>query len=740
MSLSEQLASLSQVAGMAAKDASLYEQYVPSLLELASRPEKELHQWLADFLLDALASSLSVEKRRDLAVKGLSVVGKLMDSVPRTSILLFAALYPLCFSSIALNPRLSSEWTSLSSLKERITSLWSSCPPDVEIACIKFAQQLVLVQSRGSGPVDPRLAARKPPAEANMSMVPPNHPLIHRSLEAEGQGVLDRLLGTLTGDESSELIKEPIFTATVFALAPILKQRPEYGNRVLQTVLAVDPVAMESKFTSKLAVRFCEKSLKMLVTHCLRNKIHVQLRHRMERFLAEVGRKRPAPEEPITKRQKTEEAPPAPPTPVNMSTSMPANADSYSALFTLIPPNDPLVAFDARTLPQQLALQIALTGLLSVDENTLRTRAGVVKQRWENWQKQEREKAESRDRARDNASRDQRDQSARDSSRDDAYRSDSYRSESAPRGRTQSRDFDTTSRDRDVSMDSRSRSRDDESGSRDSSLDSRVSDYSETDNSTTFQLPPPEPLSESEKVTCGTEIVGRFLAQKDVAVASAKSLDIQKNALSKLAINEWTGGSWMVILSRLLSRGLAYHDSEPRDSLKVQLATHIRTQLLNMATTAFTANFEDVMTWLNEEWYSELIRYGQVDPKSSIYYEYASRIMDTLVQTIDPDNWKYFIRLVGELPELDYGLVSKLKHLLIDPDRSVIGVRSLKYLIMLRPPTRDFCLDVIEEVYQENESLRGGFKQVLGKYRPLVVEGVEKKMLEAVRRKVKRSS
>lgn len=568
-------------------------------------------------------------------------------------------------------------------------------------------------------------------------MVPPNHPLIHRSLEAEGQGSLDRLLGNLTGDDLSrddQKIQEPIFTATVFALAPILKQRPEFGNRILQTVLAVDPVAMETKFTSKLAVRFCEKSLKMLVTHCLRNKIHVPLRHRMERFLAEVGRKRPAPvEEQITKRQKTEEPTPpgSTPTPVNMSTTMPANADSYSALFTLIPTSDPLVAFDARTLPQQLALQIALTGLLSVDEAVLRSRASVVKQRWDNWQQQEKQKEE----AKKSRSESREVQGRRSESRD--YRSES-RDQDDNRGRTQSRGDYETRGPRGAQQTSRSTSRDvsmDSPRSRDSSLDSRVSsDYSqtETDSSSAFQLPPPEPLSESEKLTAGTDIVSRFLGQKDVAVATAKSLDIQKNAISKLAINEWTGGSWMVILSRLLSRGLAYDpESEPRDSLKVQLSTHIRNQLLNMATTAFTANFEDVMTWLNEEWYSELIRYGHVNPESSIYYEYASRIMDTLVQTIDPDNWKYFIRLVGELPELDYNLVSKLKHLLIDPDRSVIGVRSLKYLIMLRPPTRDFCLDIIEEVYQENESLRGGFKQVLNKYRPLVVEGVEKKLLEA---------
>lgn len=73
------------MAQMAAKDAALYEQYVPSLLELAARPEKELQQWLADFLLDALASGLSVEARRGLALKVLDVVLKGLEGDDRVS-------------------------------------------------------------------------------------------------------------------------------------------------------------------------------------------------------------------------------------------------------------------------------------------------------------------------------------------------------------------------------------------------------------------------------------------------------------------------------------------------------------------------------------------------------------------------------------------------------------------------------------------------------------------------------
>lgn len=684
----EELNGLNQVADLARRDFKLYEQYVPSLLKICERPELKLKLWIANYLLDALGSKLRAETRRSLAIQCLDAILNLLTvdtqkgveerHVAKATILLAAAAFPLGFADVCYNDQKADVWDKLTRIKDLVAKLWdlNSGNCSVELACVKFAQQLVLVQSRGAS--DPRLAMREGYV-VSLGDVKAGHKLLHRSLEAEGQGVLDRLLSGLSEQKD---VKEPVFTATVFALAPLMKQRPDYANKILQTVLSVDPSHNRDAFKTRLALRFCEKSLRMLVTHSLRNKIAMPLKPRLERYLAELGKtpKRPAEEAQFTptqqpatvKKQRLESQQP------QHSVTMPPGADSYSALFTLISPHDPLVAFDARTLPQELATKIAMTGLLTADEATLRNAVSVIKQRYDNFLNSLKPKEANGKPA-----------TSRESQQSAAKQED------------------------DMDVDNRESEEPDVSEEE----DDEVEDFS----GEAFELPPPEALTLQDKADAGSQIVDRFLSHRNVAVA-AKPSEIKTNAISKLAVNEWASNSWMVFLSRLLTRGLAYDPrDEPEDSYRRQLATHIRTTLLTMATTAFTSNFDDIMTWLNEEWYSELLRDGAVDPDNSFYYEYAGRIMDTLVQTVDPDNWKYFIRLVGELPEMDAKLVSKLKHLLIDPDRSVIGVRSLKYLIMLRPPTREFCLDVIEEVYGSNESMRPSFKAVLQKHRPSVL-------------------
>jgi symplekin len=94
-------------------------------------------------------------------------------------------------------------------IKSRILRIWDGAPPGVRICCIKFAQRVVLVQTKGPD-ADPRVWSlergchmskltshlqRGDPLEVSLSMVPQNHPLIPpKNLEAEASGLLDRVL------------------------------------------------------------------------------------------------------------------------------------------------------------------------------------------------------------------------------------------------------------------------------------------------------------------------------------------------------------------------------------------------------------------------------------------------------------------------------------------------------------------------------------------------------------------
>jgi symplekin len=94
-------------------------------------------------------------------------------------------------------------------IKSRIFRIWDSATPGVRICCIKFAQRVVLIQTKGPD-ADPRVWAfsdcclifvltdgsqRGDSLEVSLSMVPPDHKLIPpKSLEAEASGLLDRML------------------------------------------------------------------------------------------------------------------------------------------------------------------------------------------------------------------------------------------------------------------------------------------------------------------------------------------------------------------------------------------------------------------------------------------------------------------------------------------------------------------------------------------------------------------
>ena len=105
----------------------------------------------------------------------------------------------------------------MSAIKADILRRMDSSSPGVRVCCVKFLQQVVLVQTPGV--VDPRVSTlsllkymthpytsqRPDHSDISLALVPRDHPLIpYVSLEAEGHGLLDRLLDIIHGDHRSE--------------------------------------------------------------------------------------------------------------------------------------------------------------------------------------------------------------------------------------------------------------------------------------------------------------------------------------------------------------------------------------------------------------------------------------------------------------------------------------------------------------------------------------------------------
>lgn len=111
------------------------------------------------------------------------------------------------------NPHDAENWQHMSAIKSNILRRMDTATPGVRMCCVKFLQQVVLVQTPGA--LDPRVSTTSPSAspqpayasqrpdhsDISLALVPRDHPIIpYASLEAEGHGLLDRLLDIIHGD------------------------------------------------------------------------------------------------------------------------------------------------------------------------------------------------------------------------------------------------------------------------------------------------------------------------------------------------------------------------------------------------------------------------------------------------------------------------------------------------------------------------------------------------------------
>lgn len=104
----------------------------------------------------------------------------------------------------------------MTTIKTTIMRRMGSDLPGVRVCCVKFVQQVVLVQTPGVT-ADPRVntpfpafamymflqsAQRQDPNDVSLTHVPRDHRLMpYANLEAEAHGLLDRLLDILHGDQ-----------------------------------------------------------------------------------------------------------------------------------------------------------------------------------------------------------------------------------------------------------------------------------------------------------------------------------------------------------------------------------------------------------------------------------------------------------------------------------------------------------------------------------------------------------
>jgi symplekin len=210
---------------------------------------------------------------------------------------------------------------------------------------------------------------------------------------------------------------------------------------------------------------------------------------------------------------------------------------------------------------------------------------------------------------------------------------------------------------------------------------------------TQFELPAPETLSP-------LLLKQEFQASIDRILQSIRFMDISHRAgiisksttLDSLAIQDWDKEAWITILSRLSSRALA-SPSCTTDSLFPNI---LRERLFEYIMINFREHMDLIISWLTEEWYNDCLF------NTHVYGKWASRIFDNILPFIEAKDSRIFLRFLGDLPALEeegLGLVGKLRALCLDPERQKLGFAAIKYLLLLRPPAREACVELCVELF-----------------------------------------
>jgi symplekin len=185
----------------------------------------------------------------------------------------------------------------MSAIKANILRRMDAAAPGVRICCVKFLQQVVLVQTPGV--VDPRvipyaplhvpsshLLQRPDHNDISLALVPRDHPLIpYATLEAEGHGLLDRLLDIIHGDHRSD--RRPqyasvvltgnsdglLVTATLNTLGMLMHRRPIAANKILNSVFNFNPLKLaNSPMTpkNKVIMKSIERTTRALMMNVMK--------------------------------------------------------------------------------------------------------------------------------------------------------------------------------------------------------------------------------------------------------------------------------------------------------------------------------------------------------------------------------------------------------------------------------------------------------------------------------------
>jgi symplekin len=269
---------------------------------------------------------------------------------------------------------------------------------------------------------------------------------------------------------------------------------------------------------------------------------------------------------------------------------------------------------------------------------------------------------------------------------------------------------------------------------------------------TSFNLPPPPPLTDQDRDEYSKSALTRVFGtlanlDKETKPKSRQAHEHGFNRLAAVSASHDREG-WITLLTRLATR--AAFDLDDKNSVKQEnedrslskkgqvfnLSAGIRESLLNYVMESFRSRMEVAIIWLNEEWYSDRLQQKQNEASGNHidsddlpnYWFWTLRLLDGMMPYFDVKDGRILIRLLSEVPAINRDVLDRVRKIAEDPERVAISTNALLYLIMFKPPVRELAIDCVEQMWRENSDAKSATKKILVKWRPAVLEEGEVKV------------
>lgn len=704
---------LDQARELAFSNHEMFPQVLRQILNFVNNPEISIKQWCSTFLKDAFESDESVMNmadRTDLAmdtIDSLIILGNVDDlTIFKNTIDVSIVVYKLVFRYVSDNDGCNDIWGKLSELKTNLTSKFNSTyplsPSDNEehdnyrnliskIELIKFMILIIDYQTKSNSNVK----------HFSLNFVNPSHTLIKRQfVQEEAFGLLDKLLGVFNKD----ILIIPLINPILSQLTLLMKRKSHMIPKILNVIENFDT---NSKYQSnyqtieqfKLGKKFVDRVVKIFLNHCFKYQLvpnnHQQALNRKVSQLTQRG-------DEIRKKNIVE----ASDDDVNIkkrkfdgfvNSSKRLKTLDYKNLYCLTDVNDDLNNFDLATLPQNILISMTLSALNRAEPSRLNKALDIISERYKYG----------------------------------ISNSGTIEQDTVNGGEVKKSGKDGDEVDEDI----------------------------EYNPSNLYNLPPPKELSFQDRKDQVNLIIKNFFKLSEQNVDDVEELQNKEDngvnkELTKVAISSWKKNAWLVILTRLATRGMRSVDSiDPSvdNDKSGELSDMIRLAIFDFFLENIHSRIDLIIEWLNEEWYSErvfneaqvknqikqeLLEKYEDDKdemtdlnelinqqletktiKTPIYNIWAGKVLDSIIPFLEANDRKIFIRLLSDLPYLDEELVLRIKSLCFDPVRIKLGFLSLQFLIMYRPPIKSTCINILKDLANsDQQDLKDEASQLLAKY------------------------